>query len=90
MLLATRYKYISMSHMFHSLSYTVISILALRTGDPIYLISVRPPCYRSSDDAYSSMVHVPGLTYSFVGGLCCPTLDFVGFFLVFLGVGGVL
>ena len=32
-------------------------------------------CDRSADDAYSSMA--PGPTFAFVGGPCCPTLDFV-------------
>jgi hypothetical protein len=32
-------------------------------------------CDRSEEDAYSSAA--PDPTFAFVGGLCCPTLDFV-------------
>jgi hypothetical protein len=36
-------------------------------------------CDRSSEDAYSSTATDP--TFAFVGGPCCPTLDFVITFL---------
>jgi hypothetical protein len=32
-------------------------------------------CNRSAEDAYSSAAHY--LTFSFVGGMCCPIFDFV-------------
>ena len=38
-------------------------------------------CDRSAEDAYSSMA--PDLTFAFVGGPCCLTLDFVYLFFFF-------
>jgi hypothetical protein len=64
-----------LNDLFHTLCYTVVSILALSTGNPVYLIStkVHGGCDRSAEDAYSSMA--PDLTFAFVGGPCCLTLD---------------
>jgi hypothetical protein len=78
--LVCNYK-LSLAHMlndlFHTICKTVICILALTTDNPVYLISTKGQggCDRSADDAYSSAA--PDPTFSFVGGPCCPTLDFV-------------
>jgi hypothetical protein len=66
-----------LNDLIHNLCQTVVSILALTTGNPVYLIStkVHGGFDRSAEDAYSSMT--PDPTFAFVGGLCCLTLDFV-------------
>jgi hypothetical protein len=64
--------------LFHTLYRTFVSILALTTGNPVYLISNKAHggCDRSAEDAaYSSVA--PDPTFAFVGSLCCLTLDFV-------------
>jgi hypothetical protein len=52
-------------------------MLALTMVNPVYLISTTGArgCDRSAEDAYSSAS--PDPTFAFVGGPCCPTLDFV-------------
>jgi hypothetical protein len=52
-------------------------ILALTTGNPVYLISTKAHgrCDRSAEDAYASAA--PDPTFACVGGPCCPALDFV-------------
>jgi hypothetical protein len=54
-----------------------VSILALTTGNPVYLISTKAHggCDRSAEDAYSSMALDP--TFAFVGGPCCFKLNFL-------------
>jgi hypothetical protein len=56
---------------------TVVSVLALTTGNPVYLILTKAHtgCDRSAEDAYSPMA--PDATFAFVGGQCCLTIDFV-------------
>jgi hypothetical protein len=64
--------------MFHTFYKTVVFILALATGNPVYLISIERAyggCDRSAEDAYSSMA--PDRTFAFLAGPCCPSLDFV-------------
>jgi hypothetical protein len=66
-----------LKNLFHTLYKTDVLILALTTGNPVYLISTNAhgSCDRSAEDAYSSMA--PDPTFAFVGGPCCLTLDFV-------------
>jgi hypothetical protein len=67
----------TLSDLFHTLCQTVVFILALTTGDPVYLISTRVHdwYYRSADEPYSSLA--PDPSFAFVVGSCCLTLDFV-------------
>jgi hypothetical protein len=62
---------------FHTLCWTVVSILALTMGNTVYLISTKAHggCVRLAEDAYSSMA--PDPTFAFVRCVCCLTLDFV-------------
>jgi hypothetical protein len=52
-------------------------MLALTKGNPVHLISTKAHggCDWSAEDAYSSAA--PDHTFAFVGGPCCPTLDFL-------------
>ena len=45
---------------------------------PEYRLWAHGGCDRSAEDAYSSMA--PDPAFAFVGGPCCPTLDFVYMF----------
>jgi hypothetical protein len=76
--------------MFHILCKTVVSILALATGNPVYLISTKGArlCGRSAEDAYSSVA--PDSTFAFVLGLYCPILDFVFVFLIMITLDTLL
>jgi hypothetical protein len=49
----------------NTLCETVVFILALTTGIPVYLISTKGACDRSTEDAYSSAA--PDRTFAFVG-----------------------
>ena len=66
-----------LNDLFHVLCLTVVSILALTTGNAVYLIStkVHGGCDWSVEDAYSSAA--PDPTFAFVRGPCCPTFHFV-------------
>jgi hypothetical protein len=66
-----------LNDLFHTVCYTIVSILALTTGNSVYLISTKAHggCDLSAEDAYFSMAL--SITFAFVGSPCCPTLDFV-------------
>jgi hypothetical protein len=67
--------------LFHTLCYTVVSILAFTRGYPEYLILTKADgrCDRSAEDTYSSAA--PDPTFAFVEDLFCFKLDFVFAFL---------
>jgi hypothetical protein len=53
------------------------SILAFTTGSPIYLVSNKGGCDRPAENTYIFVA--PDPAFAFLGGPCCPTLDFVFF-----------
>jgi hypothetical protein len=72
-----------LNDLLHALSITVVSILALTTGNPVYQILTKGAWRKLPvSRLFSSMA--PDPTFAFVGGPCCPTLDFV--FGIFFGI----
>jgi hypothetical protein len=71
-----------LNDLFHSLCQTVVSILALTMGNPVYLISAKAhgECDRPVEDAYSSMA--PDPTFATGGGWVRVAL-FSSLYLVF-------
>ena len=63
--------------MFHTICYTVISILALTTGNPVYLISTKG-ARRVWPVSRGCLLLRGTWSYLFISwGPCCPTLDYV-------------